>query len=249
MSNVLRSSSCGCWCRSSHAGVLTAATAQTPLTQKPKIKSTYAVPIQSVDGADNFRAYCAVCHGADARHQLAAPAMKVKVPDLTTRAARPTASSMPCRSTKSSWDRGRRRVQPMVWRTCRSGATCSGARQAKTAMRVSNLVKYIQSIQAKCRACAPRRSSLITPGARAACRHRSTSERSDVGATQNRVGRNDRRDVAQRCASKTLSTHREATPLIIRESQTWAAQLGPQDAILFHHRGDCGSGARARQRS
>jgi hypothetical protein len=51
---------------------------------------------------------------------------------------------------------------------------------------------------------------------------------------QNRVGRHDRRDLTQRCASKTLSTHREATPLIIRESQTSAAQLGPQDAILLH---------------
>ena len=51
---------------------------------------------------------------------------------------------------------------------------------------------------------------------------------------QNRVGCHDRRDLAQRRASKTVSTHREATPLIIRESQPSAAQLGPQDAILFH---------------
>ena len=31
-----------------------------------------------------------------------------------------------------------------------------------------------------------------------------------------------------------MSTYREATPLIIRESQPSAAQLGTQDAILFH---------------
>jgi hypothetical protein len=54
------------------------------------------------------------------------------------------------------------------------------------------------------------------------------------GKPQNRVGRHDRRDLAQRCASKMLSSHRETTPVIIRESQKSAAQLGPQDAILLH---------------
>jgi hypothetical protein len=51
---------------------------------------------------------------------------------------------------------------------------------------------------------------------------------------QNGVRRHDRRDLAQCRASKAVSTHREATPLIIRESQPSAAQLGTQDAILFH---------------
>jgi hypothetical protein len=39
-------------------------------------------------------------------------------------------------------------------------------------------------------------------------------------------------------ASKALSTHREATPFIIRESQPSAAQLGTQDATLFHQAPD-----------
>ena len=51
---------------------------------------------------------------------------------------------------------------------------------------------------------------------------------------QNGVRRHDRRDLAQCRASKTVSTYREATPLIIRESQPTAAQLGTQDPILFH---------------
>ena len=51
---------------------------------------------------------------------------------------------------------------------------------------------------------------------------------------QNCVRRHDRRDLAQCRASKTVSTYREATPLITRESQPAAPQLGTQDAILFH---------------
>jgi mono/diheme cytochrome c family protein len=40
--------------------------------------------IRSVDGPDLFRAYCASCHGKDGRgNGPAAPAMKIKVPDLT----------------------------------------------------------------------------------------------------------------------------------------------------------------------
>jgi hypothetical protein len=46
-------------------------------------------------------------------------------------------------------------------------------------------------------------------------------------------GVTNRRDLAQCRASKAVSTHREATPLIIRESQPSTAQLGTQDAILF----------------
>jgi mono/diheme cytochrome c family protein len=89
MSNVLRSPLLVAGCVAVACSVLTAATAQTPSAQKPKIKTASAVPIQSVDGADNFHAYCAVCHGADAKgNGPAAPAMKVKVPDLTTFAAR-----------------------------------------------------------------------------------------------------------------------------------------------------------------
>ncbi len=51
---------------------------------------------------------------------------------------------------------------------------------------------------------------------------------------QNGVRRHYRRDLAQCRASQAVSTHREATPLIIRESQPVAAQLGAQDAILLH---------------
>lgn len=58
-------------------------------SQVPTVKSVATVPIQSVEGKDNFDAYCAVCHGRDAKgHGPAAPAMKCEVPDLTTMAER-----------------------------------------------------------------------------------------------------------------------------------------------------------------
>ena len=58
-------------------------------SQAPTVRSVATIPIQSVDGKDNFDAYCAVCHGRDGRgHGPAAPAMKSAVPDLTRMAER-----------------------------------------------------------------------------------------------------------------------------------------------------------------
>jgi mono/diheme cytochrome c family protein len=51
---------------------------------KPTVKRVPAQPIDSVQGKDNFEAYCAVCHGQNAKgNGPAAPAMKATVPDLT----------------------------------------------------------------------------------------------------------------------------------------------------------------------
>jgi mono/diheme cytochrome c family protein len=55
----------------------------------PKIKQTQFNAIVSVEGKDNFLAYCAVCHGIDGKGGgPAVPALKVPVPDLTTMAKR-----------------------------------------------------------------------------------------------------------------------------------------------------------------
>jgi mono/diheme cytochrome c family protein len=55
----------------------------------PKIKQTQFNAIVSVEGRDNFLAYCAVCHGIDGKGGgPAVPALKVPVPDLTTMAKR-----------------------------------------------------------------------------------------------------------------------------------------------------------------
>ena len=55
-------------------------------TQTQKAPNAREQPplIQSVKGSDLFRAYCASCHGMDAKGAgPAAPALKARVPDLT----------------------------------------------------------------------------------------------------------------------------------------------------------------------
>jgi mono/diheme cytochrome c family protein len=62
--------------------VLGVATAQQPA---PTIKKGTFEPLVSVEGKDNFVAYCAVCHGVNGKgNGPAVPALKVMVPDLTT---------------------------------------------------------------------------------------------------------------------------------------------------------------------
>lgn len=150
MSNVFRSPLLVAGCVAVACTVLTAATAQTPPAQKPIIKTTSAVPIQSVDGADNYHAYCAVCHGSDAKgNGPAAPAMKVKVPDLTMIADRHKGKFNPTQIEQIITGAGKtptpaHGVEEMpIW-----GDVFRSEDRAKNALRVGNLVKYLQSIQA-----------------------------------------------------------------------------------------------------
>jgi mono/diheme cytochrome c family protein len=55
----------------------------------PRVTAQPYVAIPTVAGKENFEAYCAVCHGKDAKgNGPAAPGMKAPVPDLTRLAAR-----------------------------------------------------------------------------------------------------------------------------------------------------------------
>src|SRR5512134_779244 len=57
--------------------------------QVPQVKQAPAIPIASVEGRDSFIAYCAACHGRDAKgNGPAAPALKGPIPDLTIIARR-----------------------------------------------------------------------------------------------------------------------------------------------------------------
>ena len=125
--------------------------AQTPAAQKPvpTVKGVWGVPIVSLEGKDNFEAYCAVCHGKDGRGDgPAAPAMKVAVPDLTTIAKR---------------NNGRFdaiKVQDIVKGSGKTATPAHGVEdmpiwgdvfrsedKARTTLRIRNLVRYVQSIQ------------------------------------------------------------------------------------------------------
>jgi Cytochrome C oxidase, cbb3-type, subunit III len=105
--------------------------------------------IRSVEGPDLFRAYCASCHGKDGRgNGPAAPAMRVKVPDLTV-IAKNNGGQFPSA-----------RVRRII--TGEDVITAHGSREMpvwgpifhqiesdvdRGYVRLENLVKYLESIQ------------------------------------------------------------------------------------------------------
>lgn len=125
--------------------------AQTPPAQTPvpKIKSAVAIPIISLEGKDNFDAYCAVCHGKDGKgNGPAAPAMKVAVADLTTIAKRNN-GKFPAVNVEFIIKGSGKTATPAhgvedmpIW-----GEVFRSQPGTQTLLRIGNLVKYIQSIQ------------------------------------------------------------------------------------------------------
>jgi mono/diheme cytochrome c family protein len=121
-------------------------------TEKPTVKRVPAQPITSVDGKDNFEAYCAVCHGRAGKGDgPAAPAMKTPVADLTMLAKKHGGKfdavavkemikgadrEMPSHGSKDM------PIWGPVFRSLSSDNNISE-------LRVSNLVDYIKSIQAQ----------------------------------------------------------------------------------------------------
>jgi mono/diheme cytochrome c family protein len=126
--------------------------AQPPVEQKPapNVKGVSTRPILSIAGQDNFDAYCAVCHGKEGKGDgPAAPAMKAAVPDLTTMA----------KLNNGKFDAAR--VEYVVRGTGRTPTPAHGVEHmpiwgdvfrsedpARARLRIGNLVKYIESIQA-----------------------------------------------------------------------------------------------------
>ena len=132
--------------------VATQATTQqtTPPPPKPKIVHEPAKSINSLEGKDTFAAYCAVCHGRDAKgHGPAAPALKVPPADLTTIAKRHNGKFSPVDvETKiSGSDLPVHGTSEMpIWGPV--FRSISKDRDIDT-MRMKNLVKYLESIQEK----------------------------------------------------------------------------------------------------
>ena len=67
----------------------TRAAAQEQAKPVPELKQVPATGFVGIEGHETYAAYCAVCHGGDGRGDgPAAPALKMPVPDLTTIAKR-----------------------------------------------------------------------------------------------------------------------------------------------------------------
>jgi mono/diheme cytochrome c family protein len=150
---VVTLASAGAAAQSTAAGQKPAASTQKPSgsAQKPNVKGVRGVPIVSVEGKDNFDAYCAVCHGTDGKgNGPAAPAMKATVPDLTTIAKR----------NGGKFDAVR--VQRLIQGVDRTNTPAHGVEdmpiwgdvfksddKGTMTLRVTNLVSYVQSLQQK----------------------------------------------------------------------------------------------------
>jgi mono/diheme cytochrome c family protein len=114
------------------------------------LKKETAKHLATLDGAENFKAYCAVCHGEKARGDgPAAKALKTPPADLTLLAKKnggtfsQTDVEATIRGTKATSSHGTREM-PMwgpVFRSMDGDDTVT--------LRVHNLVQYLRSLQAQ----------------------------------------------------------------------------------------------------
>jgi hypothetical protein len=127
--------------------------ATTRAQETPTLKRVPARPIVSIEGVDNYKEYCAVCHGVDAKGGgPAAPALKVPPPDLTRIAERrkgkfPTEDVMALISGNRTLPAHGSSDMPVwgsVFRTFGSGPDDQTHK-----LRILNLAKYLESLQVK----------------------------------------------------------------------------------------------------
>jgi mono/diheme cytochrome c family protein len=112
--------------------------------------------ISSLAGKDLFEFYCASCHGRDGKGKgRAAPALKVPPPDLTT-LAQQNHGTFPAARVESVLKGEEQLSTPAhgasdmpVWGPIFKGLDSRGEINQQ---RIENLVKYIESIQAKAKA-------------------------------------------------------------------------------------------------
>jgi len=128
----------------------TSAQAQTKAaTTTTKIERTAAKPIASVQGVDTFKAYCASCHGPEAKGNGPAAKALAKAPaDLTTITKRKGSFSQSdveqvIRGTNELISHGSREMP--IWGPVFDAV--NGNDKAVVTLRVTNLVNYIKSIQ------------------------------------------------------------------------------------------------------
>ena len=121
-------------------------------SQAPKVQTTTAPQTSPTSGKEMYEAYCASCHGKDGTgNGPAAPAMKVSPTDLTT-LAKNNEGKFPHGMVEQSI-RGEDKIPahgshempvwgPVLW-------SVSSHDQSQMALRISNLSKYIESLQQK----------------------------------------------------------------------------------------------------
>lgn len=118
----------------------------------PTIKEEPAVRIASIEGKDTFATYCAVCHGQDGKgHGPAAPALAKPVPDLTQLAARDGGKFNVLSAEATITGRDRRpaahgTVDMPMWGPIFQK---TDADVHRASLRLSNLMKYLESMQQK----------------------------------------------------------------------------------------------------
>lgn len=131
--------------------VLTAA----PMAQAPEHKPPDVV-IRSLAGRDLFNFYCASCHGIDGKGKgRVAPALKTQPPDLT-QLTQHNGGTFPASKVEEVIRGGTRTAASAhgssdmpVWGPIFRGLD---SRKEVNDARIENLVKYIESIQAKVKA-------------------------------------------------------------------------------------------------
>jgi mono/diheme cytochrome c family protein len=128
-------------------GIRVAAQGQAPT---PQIKEVKAGAFVGIEGKETFAAYCAVCHGDNAKgNGPAAPALKMPVPDLTTMTARHGKfDGLAIERTITGVDK-----MPVAHGTLTMpmwGPIFVSTGNDKTALlRAKNVVDYLKSLQAK----------------------------------------------------------------------------------------------------
>lgn len=121
------------------------------LAQETTIKKVPAKPTSAASGKEMFDEYCASCHGLDAKgNGPAAPALKKQPTDLTLLAQK-NGGKFPTMQVMTSIEDVTQNVHGSkdmpVWGPIFSSVSNSNPGIVK--MRITNLTKYIESLQGK----------------------------------------------------------------------------------------------------